>query len=170
MPLTTSVAIFAIDPGGTTGIAAGVFDLRRITVAKTIVRARAKGNLKTWNIKGTNVAQNWEIARAVTDFYYTVHIERAWITFDSFYVVTEDFNLRQMSADLAPVERNSGIETLLAPAFKERWERVWSKQTASQAKSFCNDKMLDRWGLLRGKTPHERDATRHLASRLDLLL
>lgn len=170
MPLPSSVALFAIDPGGTTGCAAGVFDLRRLTVAKVLGRAQAKGNFKTWNVTGDNVKQNWEIARAVTDYYYQMHVERALIVFSSFYVVTEDFNLRQMSADLSPVERNSGIETLLAPAFKDRWSDVWSKQSASEAKGFCNDKMLDRWGLLRGKTPHERDATRHIARRLDRLL
>jgi hypothetical protein len=170
MPLPTNIAIFSIDPGGTTGCACGVFDLRRITVKAIVGRAKAKQNLKTWNVKGTNVAQNWEISKAVVDFYYTVHVEKAWIMYNKFYVVTENFNLREMGADLAPVERNSGIETLLEPCFKDRWDEVWSKQTASQAKGFCDDKMLDRWGLLKGKSPHERDATRHIASRLDILL
>jgi hypothetical protein len=75
MPITTAVAIFAIDPGGTTGCAAGVFDLRRLTVAKVLGRAQAKGNFKTWNVTGDNVKQNWEIARAVTDYYYQMHVE-----------------------------------------------------------------------------------------------
>jgi hypothetical protein len=170
MTLGSAVAIFSIDPGGTTGIAAGVFDLRRITVAAVMKRARAKGNIKTWNVRGDNVAQNWEISKAAVDFYYNTHVEKMWIGFDSFYVVAEDFNLREMSADLAPVERNSGIETLLAPCWKNRWGEVYSKQSASEAKGFCNNEMLDRWGLLRGKTPHERDAIRHIARRLDRLL
>lgn len=170
MPLGTAVGIFAIDPGGTTGIACGVFDLRRITVKAVMNRAHAKGNFKTWDVKGSNVKQNWEISKAAVDFYYKIHVEKMWIQFSSFYVVSEDFNLRQMSADLSPVERNSGIETLLEPCFKDRWEEVWSKQTASEAKSFCNNDMLDRWGLLKGKSPHERDATRHIAKRLDKLL
>lgn len=170
MPLTTNVAIFAIDPGGTTGVAAGVFDLRRLTVKAAITRARAKGNIETWNVKGTNTKQCWTIARAATDFYYKSHVERMWVAYDGFFVVSEDFNLRQMSADLSPVARNAGIETLLEPCFEDRWETVYEKQSASEAKSFCSDQMLDRWGLLKGKTPHERDALRHLARRLDKLL
>lgn len=170
MPLNTSVAIFAIDPGGTTGIAAGVFDLRRLTVAATIRRALAKNNFRTWNVRGPNVKQNWEISRAAVDFYYTTHVEKSLIFFNNFFVVAENFNLRQMDADLSPVERNSGVETLLGPCFKDRWDEVWSKQTASEAKGFCDDKMLDRWGLLKGKSPHERDAVRHIARRLDRML
>lgn len=170
MPLNTSVAIFAIDGGGTTGIAAGVFDLRKMTVKAAMRRARAKGNIETWNVKGRNVDQNWKIAKAANDFYYNVHVEKLWVSFNSFYIVAEDFQLRDMAADLAPVERNSGIETLLAPCFKDRWDEVFSKQSASEAKSFCNDKMLEDWGLLKNKTPHERDALRHIARRLDKLL
>jgi hypothetical protein len=43
-------------------------------------------------------------------------------------------------------------------------------QSASEAKGFCNDDMLDRWGLLKSRTPHERDALRHIARRIDKLL
>lgn len=170
MALVTSVGIFSIDGGKTTGCAAGVFDLRRRTVASVMKRALAKGNLTTWEVRGDNVKQNWTIAESAVDHYYRWHVEQSLIFFNNFYVVAEDFNLRTMSADLSPVERNSGIETLLAPCFKKEWPSVWSKQSASEAQGFCNDSMLDKWGLLKGKSPHERDALRHIARRLDRLL
>ena len=170
MSLDTAVAIFAVDPGQTTGVATGLLDLGQITVKKAMGRARAKGNLVTWNETGSHVDQAWSLSRRICDYYFNVHIERGLIAFNSFFVVSEDFNLRIMSADLTPVRLNAGLETLLSPAFKQRWGQIYSKQSASEAKSFCSNDMLDRWGLLRGRTPHERDALRHLAKRLDTLL
>ena len=170
MPLNTSIAIFAIDGGGTTGCATALLDMRRITVAAAMKRARAKSNIETWTVKGDHVEQAWTIARQVTDFYFMMHVEKALINFNSFYVVAESFQLRQMSAELTTVAVNAGIETLLKPAFNGRWGDVYFPQTASEAKGFCTNDMLDRWNLLRGITTHERDALRHIAARLDKML
>jgi hypothetical protein len=172
MPNATSVAVFGIDPGGTTGCATALIDLRQITVAKAMKRARIKGNIDTWCEKGHYVDQAWAIARRITDFLFTVHIEKSLIENEKFFIVCENFEIRQMGADLSPVEVRSGFETLLKGVFKDLWEKegFYSLQTASEAKGFCNNDMLDRWGLLRGRTPHERDALRHIARRIDKLL
>jgi len=172
VPNSTSVAIFAIDPGGTTGCASALLDLRQITVAKAIRRARAKGNVQTWVEKGTHTEQAWSLARKIVDFVFTVHIERMLIPHGNYFVVSESFEIRQMGADLAPVRVGAGLEALLCNAFKDLWgtDSFYQLQTASEAKGFCTNEMLDRWGLLKGRTPHERDALRHLARRLDKLL
>jgi hypothetical protein len=172
MPHATSVAIFSIDPGGTTGCATGLIDLRQITVKKAMKRAVAKQNLNTWEEQGTPVEQAWSISRKILDFLFTVHIEKSYIENRSFYIVSESFEIRQMGADLAPVKVQSGFETLLSGAFKDSWKKdgFYRTQTASEAKGFCSDHMLDLWGLLKGKTPHERDALRHLSKRVDTLL
>lgn len=106
------------------------------------------------------------------DFLFNVHIERSLIENSNFFVVCEGFEIRQMGADLSPVQVAAGVETLMVGAFKDRWDKdgFYQKQSASEAKGFCNDKMLDRWGLLKGRTPHERDALRHIARRIDKLL
>jgi len=172
MPYSTSVAIFSIDPGGTTGVATALIDLRQITVQRAMRRARAKRNLQTWVEKGSSEAQSWALAQGIVDFLFEVHVERSLIEYHNFYVVIEGFRIQQMGADLSPVEVASGLETLLFGAMKDRWgsEDFYQKQFASEAKGFCSDKMLDKWGLLKGKTPHERDALRHLARRVDKLL
>jgi hypothetical protein len=172
MPHSTSVAIFSIDPGGTTGCAKALIDLRQITVQKCIRRAVVKGNIETWVEKGSSEAQSWALAQGIVEFLFNVHIERSVIENRRFYVVIEGFRIQQMGADLAPVEVAAGLQTLLMGAFKDRWgsEDFYQKQFASEAKGFCTDKMLDKWGLLKGRTPHERDALRHLARRIDKLL
>lgn len=172
MPNSTAVAIFGIDPGGTTGCATAILDLRQITVARAMTRARAKGNINTWNEEGPHIEQSWSIARKVIDFLFRVHIERSLIENENFFICCEKFEVRQMGADLSPVRVAAGIETLLSGRFRDRWpaDGFYQLQTASEAKGFCNNDMLDRWGLLKGRTPHERDALRHIARRLDKLL
>jgi len=135
-------------------------------------RARIKSNVRTWVEHGSHTDQAWAIARKIVDFLYTVHIERSLIENSNFFVVVENFELRQMGADLSPVTVTAGLETLLCERFKDRWGKngFYQKQTASEAKGFCNNEMLDRWGLLKGRTPHERDALRHVARRIDKLL
>jgi hypothetical protein len=172
MPHATSVAIFSFDPGGTTGCATALIDLRQVTVQRCFKRAVLKRNVRTWNVHGTPAEQAWKIAQEIVDFLFYAHIEKSVIENRRFYVVRESFELRMMGADLSPVEVSAGVEVLIMGAFKDRWGKdgFYTKQTASEAKGFVTDKMLDKWGLLKGRTPHERDALRHLGSRVDKLL
>lgn len=135
-------------------------------------RARIKTNLNTWVEHGTHTEQAWSIARKIVDYLFQVHIERSLVEHGNFYIVCESFELRQMGADLSPVTVTAGLETLLCERFKDLWGKdgFYQKQSASEAKGFCNNEMLDRWGLLKGRTPHERDALRHIARRIDKLL
>lgn len=172
MPHATSVAIFSIDPGGTTGCAKALIDLRQITVQRSMKRAVMKRNVDTWVVHGSSHEQAWKISQQIVDFLFYAHIEKSVIENRNFFIVREDFHIQQMGADLSPVEVSAGIETLMFGAFKDRWGKdgFLQKQSASEAKGFCTDKMLDKWGLLKGRTPHERDALRHMARRIDKLL
>lgn len=153
-------------------MAKAVVDLRQITVQRAMRRARAKRNLHTWVEKGSHEKQAFALAQGIVDFMFEVHVERTLVEYRNFYVVIEGFRIQQMGADLSPVQVASGLETLLFGAYQDRWgsEDFYQKQFASEAKGFCTDKMLDKWGLLKGRTPHERDALRHLARRVDKLL
>jgi len=174
VPSSNASAIYAIDPGGTTGVAFAIVDISQPTVARCIKRAWSKGLLWTENVEGSHAEQAWKISRWVTDFFFHYHIERSFITAGRTYIAIEDFQLRQMSADLAPVRITAGIETLLAGAFG--MEDLFSdspfyvKQQPSHAKGFCTDDMLRRWGLLKKRSPHERDALRHLVLRVNNLM
>lgn len=135
-------------------------------------RAHVKHNINTWCEHGDHIEQSWSIARKIIDFLFISHIERSLIENSNFFIVCEKFEIRQMGADLSPVRVGAGIETLISGAFKDLWRKdgFYQLQSASEAKGFCTNDMLDRWGLLRGRTDHERDALRHVARRLDKLL
>jgi hypothetical protein len=136
------------------------------------VRANRKGLLQTWEVTGDHIEQSYTIAAQIVDFYYKVHIERSLIAFDAMHISCEDFNIRIMGVDLSPVRVTSGVEVLISGYYKNLWsiDGFYTKQTASIAKGFCNDAMLKRWGLWRGKSDHERDSLRHLATRVDSLM
>src|SRR4051794_26475841 len=141
MPNSTTVAIFSVDPGGTSGCATALLDLRRVTVANTMKRAVAKRNINTWCEHGTEIEQSWAIARRVLDFLFNVHIERSLVPHGNFYLVCESFELRQMGADLSPVRVSHGFEVLLCKALADLWghDDFYHKQSASEAKGFCTD-------------------------------
>ena len=173
MPNPNAVAIFSIDPGGTTGCAQALIDLRQPTVARCIMRAKNKGHIKTWNVKGDPIHQAWEISRAVADYFFKVHVEKSLIQSGRAFIVCEDFELRTLAADISPVVVTAGIETLLGGAYgldgKWKEEGFYIKQKPSEM-SFCSDDMLRKWGLMKGKSPHERAALKHLARRIDRFL
>lgn len=172
MPQASAFAIFSVDPGDTTGCATVVGNLNLLTVAQIMRRARTKGHINTWEETGPYNTQSWAIAHKVVDFYFNVHVERGLIEANSFYIVIEDFKLRLMSAVLSPIWITAGLEVLLSNALDGQWELdgFYRRQMPHEAKGFCSDKMLKAWRLHRGKSAHERDALRHVASRIDKLL
>lgn len=164
----------AVDPGVTTGLCAGLVDLRQPTVAIAVRRAWRKGMLRTWTCTGDHIEQAWYICRYYTNWLFQIHVEQSLIAAHHDSFVIESFQLRQMSADLTPVRLKAGIEVLLAGAYgidsDFAREGFYVEQDPSSAKSFVSDDMIKRWGLWSGRTPHERDALRHFARRIDSLL
>ena len=142
-------------------------------MAACIRRSWRKGLLRTWTCSGSHIEQAWYICRYYTNWIFQVHIEQSLVIAHNDSFVIEDFQLRMMGADLTPLRIIDGVEVLLAGAYgidqDFAREGFYEKQSASEAKGFCSDDMLKRWGLWR-KTPHERDAVRHLARRIDKLL
>src|SRR4051812_20431065 len=111
MPAPHAVAIMAIDPGKTTGCATALIDIRQLTVARCLRRARSKGLMQTWNEKGCSEQQAWNISKRVVDFFFHWRIELGLVEENNCRLVAEDFQLRQMSADLTPVEVTFGFQT-----------------------------------------------------------
>ena len=169
-----AVAIFVIDPGRTSGVTTAVIDMRQLTVQRCMRRARSKRLLETWHVKGSSEQQAWTLSKQVVDFFFYWRIERGLVEESNCKLVVEDFKLRQMDADLAPVEVTFGMQTLLRGPQETQGllsiDGLYTKQSASEAKSFCSDEMLKKWRLFTKKSPHERDALRHLAKRIDRLL
>lgn len=155
-------AVWAIDPGGTTGYAKGTFEARS-TLAETLSAAVDGSELFAGEVGGDTVEQSLFLAdefatwaRAVRRDGFAVHL------------VFEDFQLRTALADLSPVEVAHGVRVLLHGLGGYR-EAV---QSPGDAKRFATSERLRGWGLFalgRG-SDHKRDALRHMALRVNRVL
>lgn len=156
----------AVDPGETTGVAAGLFDLRQSTVGACMRRARSKSNIWSWEVSGNHVSQSWEIARWFNNWHYQVHVEKQLVAFGKTYFVIEDFIPRQLNFEKIPIEIISGIETLLVP---NAGLAGYDGERVQPNEKWHTDQWL-RENRLWAKSQHERDARRHLAGKLDSLI
>lgn len=166
MPNNKSVAVLSVDPGATTGCAAGLFDLRLGTVAGTMRRARSKRLLRSWTIRGDHVEQAWELGRWVEEWEFSTHIEKAAVRSDRYYVTMENFIPRQLNFDPISLQIIGGFETLAKPLF-EKTGIHYARQEPGER--WCDDGWLKR-NRLWVPSDHERDAIRHVATKLDKLL
>lgn len=160
-------AVMAIDPGGVTGVARGVF-INQGSLAATL-----RGHsLDAWEVEGEAPEQAWEIVSEFLDWAREVRSHGV----ETVDMVLESFQLRQRSADLSPVEVTAGIRTLLIPRAVALeyagprpdvfWDLVY--QNPAEAKTFATADRLRQWGLyaLGRGSDHKRDALRHLALRV----
>lgn len=181
-------AIMAVDPGGTTGVAQGLFNAGRLegelSTARLLRRARAKNALRVDQIVAASayrdrgrlasVSMSVQVYRAWMSFQFRSMVEMA-VPMNCIYLVFEDFALRQRSAELSPVEVTSGVLTLLATGEIDPgsvgmgWPTIRPDHGlrfahASEAMTYATNERLKLWGvypLTRGKE-HGRDALRHL--------
>lgn len=178
--------IFAVDPGGMTGVAWGVFDLALGTVADVLREPLECGSL---DVGGRNRSEKGHSSAAHAD-----EVEQA-ITLTSlwyeFVKVCEGYNSPVCACpydlvmeDWQPrLPLRSGervvffpvripalfVGMLIGGASGVDWpDVVW--QQPGQVKAFATDARLRRWGRWVRGSDHQRDAWRHIASRLDALL
>lgn len=163
----TKHAVFSIDPGETSGIAAGVFTIEK-TVKETLQGAR---RLKTAEVGGTKdswLFQGREIARLMNRFAFAMNAEER-IRIDHIHYVCEDFVLRRRveggaTGNLTSVWVAAAARSAFLP---DNWEFTW--QQPSAAKTFATNDRLKLWGLYEHTvgSEHKRDAIRHLALRVN---
>jgi hypothetical protein len=156
--------IMAVDPGGKSGAAQGVF-LNRGTAKLTLRRAARKGVLRATVVNEEPVRTAVVLAQAWLDFRFKCVVELS-IPEPNVYLAVEDFNLRQMAVDLVPVEVAAGLAVLIrndvygGPAAIRR-------PSASEAKTFATAERMKLWNVYdvgrgRGFGDHARDALRHV--------
>jgi hypothetical protein len=169
-------AVMAVDPGGVTGCARGVFNWQGSV--KETIQAYAGGGRgdggqlgwEAWEVEGDPRIQAWEIASEFHDWATPLLGAGGWhVT-----LVFEDFKLRTGLADLSPVEVIAGTRTLLVPRSMGLEGRLgpagWALefQSAADAKQYATSPRMREWGvwsLTRGSN-HKRDAIRHLCLRV----
>lgn len=137
----TSMSVFAIDPGTTTGWA-------YVKDAPSPHTPRTEHSLEVAcdQMGGEEYQQAYDLYRL---------IERVWPC----AIIIEDFIPRQLNKErwfLSPVRVTNQLTMLL-------WlkDHQWSLQMPSLAKTTVNDDVLKRVGLHNPGRPHANDATRH---------
>lgn len=148
--------VFALDPGGSSGLAWGVVQ-EAGSVAERIAAMESAGTATVsdpdWLEQAKQIAARW---RTFRDDCQAQGILA--------YYVCEDFILTHLGSSdrtgLYPVWIGAATVGILSGSGEP--VDVWWQQP-SVAKTYATDERLKRWGLwVRGKE-HERDACRHLA-------
>lgn len=138
--------VIAFDPGGTTGWAlfqvhpdamGGDPDIPVIPNIEWWTAGEFTGNLDDQCDEAVELINSWPNAR----------------------LVSEAFILRQLNADLAPVEMNAKMRWAFRP-------RYFSMQQASMAMSTVTDDRQKSWGLWVPGKPHARDGVKHAVTFL----
>jgi hypothetical protein len=163
-------AVMAVDPGGATGVACGIFDACE-TLEETLQLGE---DLMACEVAGSTASQAWALVELFREFMAEAQL--AGIPRKDIHLVFEAFDLRTVVADLAPVEVIAGVRTLF-----EQGTGVmivsgvvfdWRSARPGDAKKLGTSVRLGRWGLFelgRG-SDHKRDALRHLALRVARIL
>lgn len=179
-------AVMTVDPGGTTGVAQGLFNTKggRLSTKALLSRAARKEAIRVAEVVSCpNPGPRAEAAhqaailyRAWLDFNFKATVELG-VSVPDVQLVIEDFALRQRSVDLAPVAVTNALlaylrgETGTWAAMSLGPDRIHF-QMPSEAMTYATNERLKGWGvygLTVGKE-HGRDAVRHLALRASKIL
>ena len=188
------VAIMAVDPGGVTGVARGIFGPGMEAGVRDALREGV--GVETWEVRGDYRVQSWELAAEFDEWtrgLVSDGVYDNWVDVGAgASLVVESFRLRTANVDLDPVMVMSGFLCLLVPRVAGV-EGVLSLpgvggaeglfahgvpvhlQEPADAMRFATNARLKEWGVQRlcggrpfGKpiSEHRRDAFRHLCFRL----
>ncbi len=171
-------AVLAIDPGGTTGVAAGYVDLqptRRETLATL-------SNAKSVEVEGNYLEQAVKLDNIFKNFVYTANVEQS-IPLQNIHIAIEDFVLRRRKEGGATGNLTS---CWVAAAMTGMWSKIVIRmddgkqiteyatksenihwQQPSEAKTLMTNERLKQYGLWVIGSEHERDAWRHFGLRVD---
>lgn len=166
------LAIFAIDPGGTTGWSAGLFEGggKLVDIVGRSVNPPAMSgrdlNSSSRRIVGGQLegSEKDQVERLV---HLWQRMVQAWSPSRAI-LVSEDFRLRGRGSDatlLSPVRILQRLEVAHEQGrFHPAFELV--KQQPSEAKGAVNDALLKSMGIYYRGEKHRRDAARHMVLRL----
>jgi hypothetical protein len=163
----------AVDPGTTTGVAAGLFH-----AAADIAGCLAEGDWEAWEVDGSPAEQAWEIMDEFKDRQFNWNL--GGVAFPDIHLVSESFALRLKKAHgagsnqrmLDPVRVAQGMETLALHSLNGEL-RPWCHieyQLPAEAKKYVTNERMRRWGAWVVGSEHKRDATRHLIKKVSDIL
>jgi hypothetical protein len=169
------IAIMAMDPGGTTGVAWGIFDTDHRSVASMLQLREAAGSE---SIQGISEQQIPKLADIWKDFSRESHSEHE-LSLQDIELVMEDWQVRPRIArtgkvPVIPVQIAWGVLGYRMGRSREYEEGGWGPtneiqviwQQPGQAMSFGTKQRLQKWNCWVVGRPHERTAWQHIAVRL----
>lgn len=161
-------AVMAVDPGGTTGVAAAYVDLKFKTLKETLQMGLS--DRKAVEVKGDWLFQAREVHRLMKSFTFTANVQRS-LPIDHIHIVIEDFQVRPAGRagggthNLTSVWVAAGARAMLLP---DTYDLEW--QQPSDAKRLATNERLKMWKLWEVGSEHKRDAWRHFALRVNKLV
>lgn len=165
----------AVDPGGTTGVARGFFNVARVdepSVRSVVGRAVRKSALKVDQVPreapfDIEPEQHAHVLMAMwTSFKFQANTGLG-IALPDIHLVFEDFLLNRATVDLAPVKVTSAMKALLTA---RPGGNVIETQPPAMAMTYATNARLKDWGVWTVAMEHGRDATRHLCLRVSRAL
>jgi hypothetical protein len=156
------VAIFAVDPGTTTGVARGVFG-----ICESVWDGVASAQWESWEVEGKPSVQAWEIMGEFLDWRNSLDGNGSPM---SAHFVIEDFVVRlgQGASSrrelLDPVRVASGCEALAWTRGGLRWVTI-EYQQPSEMSTYTNKRLRDHGMWVRGAGDHRHDAIKHMIRR-----
>jgi hypothetical protein len=150
-----------VDPGRTTGVAAGYVELKP-TLKETLAEMTRH---RAVEVTGPWMSQGRELAVLYGRFRFRANVE-AVIPLGNIHLVVEDFVLRMPAAttDLTSI----WVAACMCGYLPEDVVPGW--QMPSKAKTLATNERLRMWGLWEVGSEHKRDANRHLAAFVDGLV
>jgi hypothetical protein len=157
-------SVLAIDPGGTTGVFGGWVDLKP-TMKQTMLTGLL--SRKAEEVTGSWLEQVNKLAAIAMSFHFAS--KESLIPMQNRHVVCEDFVLRRRqqggaTGNLTSVWVAAGFAAVINEVAMVGW------QQPSSAKTFASDDRLRLWGLWIPGSAHKRDAARHFALKVNLLV
>lgn len=161
--------IMAVDPGTTSGAAAGLFH-----AAASIEGCIANAEWEAWEVEGNPAEQAWQIMDEFRDRQAIWNI--SGVALPNIHLVCESFALRLKKAHGAgsnqrmmdPIRVASGMHTL-AMHYLNGDLRSWvhiEYQLPAEAKRYVTNERMRRWGAWVKGSEHKRDATRHMIKKV----
>lgn len=156
------VGLFTFDPGGTTGVAWALLELRA-TLAETL----QEGEVFSQDITGTYQEQAHKLDELLSALRYEWTVERG-LSAEHLYVVSEGFSLSKIGSrekvGLYPIWISAMFEGLVDGLDTVEYQEPSTKSRSTTAR-------MKRWSVWpRGASEHQKDARRHLCYKLNGLL